>query len=216
MAPYSQVHPSNGHVLTFVNNVHANQGLPTIAKINPDDFHEAKDWFTPKHDTIIAIANTDTQTLPTQDSNTTVSSPKIIPIPKFLVPLFIHCGSPQNILETYQIFQTKFYSKITNAALATNTKYIQDFLLVASGHDATPDNGVGHHASQLAIDLTIVTLDAIIVQWANNQFGGMWHIAAMPDTHLAQCTTAATTTQTPHKSYQRHTEHPTQHKYPHE
>jgi len=47
VAPYSQVHPLNGHILVFVNDVHANQGLPTIAQLNPDGFHKAKDWFMP-------------------------------------------------------------------------------------------------------------------------------------------------------------------------
>ncbi len=105
-----------------------------------------------------------------------VHTPKIIPIPLFLVPFFINGGKTRTTIDTLQSFQQKF---LLNASpeLLQNTKYILHFLLAATSYDASQDITVQPPTSQLAIQMEALPFNPVLTHWATNQFVGLWQIA---------------------------------------
>jgi len=103
-----------------------------------------------------------------------VHSPKIIPIPLFLVPFFVNGGKPLTVINMLMAFQQKFLSN-TNLELSQHTKHILHFLLAATGHDTSTTTRPP--TSQLAIQLEALPFDQVLTHWATNQFARLWQIA---------------------------------------
>jgi len=90
VVPFGHQHKNNGQPLAFVDKATGNTGLPMIAKLLPLDFGAACDWL---HLTVMAVLTANAQqvqALPMMGDNAFQNSPKIIPIPLFLVPFFVN------------------------------------------------------------------------------------------------------------------------------
>jgi len=82
VAPYGLTHPLNGHILAFINDVHANKGLPTLVAVNPEEFHKTKDWFPPHHATLMYTNHTQKSSL-SPKATTPYCHPKSSPSQSF-------------------------------------------------------------------------------------------------------------------------------------
>ncbi len=182
VVPFGHQHPNTGNILAFINEATGGAGLPTIAKLTPLDFGPARDWL---HPTVTDIMNADAgqiQVLQVTEENTFQSTPKIIPIPLFLVPFFLNRGNPMTAIQGFQAFYTLFTT--AEDSIKNCTRHIFNFLLIASGHDDTQEFEP-EPASQLAIQVEALQLDPVLGHWAINQFGGIWQIANLHDATIA-------------------------------
>jgi len=64
--------------------------------------------------------------LPLLEDNTLVQVSKIIPLPMFLVPLFMNEGKPSNAVATFQTFVNEFFQAAPNV-IKKYMQYIFDF-----------------------------------------------------------------------------------------
>jgi len=168
-------HPNTGHTLAFCNDAANESDLPPLLKLTTNDFAATQAWFCPD---LVKIMNTDTThttVLPVPDGDSITNTAKIIPIPLFLVPLFINGGTPRNATATFQAFYDDFYEKAPNE-MKNQTQYILNFLHAAAGFDvSSPDTN--SPPSQLALETETLTWDPILYQWALNRFGGIMQLA---------------------------------------
>jgi len=94
-ALYGQTHPNKGHMIRFLSDTTLGYGMPPIIKLNTKDFNDAKLWFHLELSTIQNALEQHIQVLPVPKNLAMVHTPKLIPIPLFLVPFFIKGGSPE-------------------------------------------------------------------------------------------------------------------------
>ncbi len=118
--------------------------------------------------------------LPLLEDNTMVQVPKIIPLPTFLVPLFMNKGKPRSAVASFQAFVDKFFQEAPNT-IKKYMQYIFDYLLAASGFEDDEDNN--DMTSQLAIHMEEMELNPVMMQWASTHFGSVEKIA----THHKKC-----------------------------
>jgi len=104
---------------------------------------------------------------------------KVVPLPIFLVPLFITGGTPFNAIEALQAFMDKFVEKTTKH-LMDHVNFIYNFLRAAMGFNKAQDN-TENPESQLTIKTTDLDLDDILMQWALTHFGGILQMAQLHD-----------------------------------
>jgi len=134
--------------------------------------------------------------------NSLQSSPKIIPIPLFLVPFFLNKGNHMTAIQGLQAFYTLF--AFAEDSVKNGTRHIFNFLLIAAGYDDTQEFEP-ELASQLAIQLEELQLDPVLGHWAINQFGGIWQIANLHDATMVAATKQPPRLQViPPKRYSHH------------
>jgi len=138
-------------------------------KLEVYKFEEAQGWFYPKIKSIMNV--TDARTVvDLPEDNATVHISKIIPLPTFLVPLFMNKGQPQSTVASFQAFMDEVFEAATNL-IKKYTQYIFDFLLAASG--SKDDNDQKDMVSQLAISIEEVELNPTMMQWASTHFSSV-------------------------------------------
>jgi len=152
--------------LAFVNDADPATELPLILKLTPNDFADTQAWFCPELDTIMNMDTTRMTVLPVPDGDSIINTAKVIPIPLFLVPLFINGGHPRNAAATIQAFHDEFYVSAP-VDMQQKTQYIFNFLRAAAGFDMSNTN-TDIPPSQLALDTKALTWDPILYQWALN------------------------------------------------
>jgi len=189
VVPFGHQHRNNGQPLAFVDEATGNTGLPMIAKLSPLDFGAARDWLHPTVTAVLTANAQQVQVLPVTGDNSFQSSPKIIPIPLFLVPFFVNNGDHMTAIQGFQRFYTLFAT--AEDSVKTCTRHIFNFLLIATGYVEIQEFEP-QPASQLAIQMEELQLDPVLAHWATNQFGGIWQIANLHD-----ATRAATEKQPP-------------------
>jgi len=188
-------HPNKGHTLAFVNDADQDTELPPILKLTPNDFADTQAWFCPDLGTIMNTDTTHTTVLPVPEGDSIINTAKIIPIPLFLVPLFINGGHPRNAAAMVQAFHDDFYAQAP-IAMQQQTQYILNFLCAAAGFDVSNANTAAP-PSQLALETEYLTWDPILYQWALNRFGGILQIARHADNTSNDTTSANATTRSP-------------------
>jgi len=80
------VHPQKGKTIGFLGDTNPGYGVPPIVHLATKDFDKEKPWFHPELATLHDAHSKLVQTLPIPEKSAMVHSPKIIPIPLFLVP----------------------------------------------------------------------------------------------------------------------------------
>jgi len=146
-----------------------------LLKLTPTDFVESQAWLCPDLCKIMNTDTTNTTILPVPDGDNITKTAKVIPIPLFLVPLFINGGHLCNATATFQAFFDNFYEKAP-VERKQQTTYILSFLQAAAGFDVSI-NDTTAPPSQLSLDTECLQCDPILYQLALNQFGGIMHIA---------------------------------------
>jgi len=125
-----------------------------------------------------------TQVLPIFDSDECILATRVVPLPIFLVPLFINGGTPFNTIKALQAFMDKFVEKTTKQ-LTDHVKFIFNLLRAATGFNEAQDNAENPE-SQLTIKTTNLDLDDILMQWALTHFGGILQMAQLHDNQLKE------------------------------
>ena len=166
-------------VVAFKNDASIDSGIPKIITIYEDEFLDPKFYFVPS---IVAIMKTDGSeetALPVPENEDSIKMSKLIPIPKFLVELFLNDGLPPNVIQAFQMFYERFF-ETASAELQEKTQYIADFLQTACGFDESQGEEE-ENTSQLAIQAEEIQPDPVMGQWALNHFGGIMQLAAYHD-----------------------------------
>jgi len=179
--PYGHTHPSKGKTIAFLGDPTPGYGVPPIVQLDTKDFDDAKPWFHPELASLSEAHARQGQVLPVPETAAMVHSPKIIPIPLFLVPFFLQGGKPKSAIDTLNNYQQKFLVNAT-LELAENTRHILHFLLAATGYDASQDTNTKPPTSQLAVEMEPLKFDLVLTHWATNQFAGLWQIARVYNT----------------------------------
>jgi len=91
--PFSYSHKNNGDTVAFCGDTAGNQMFPKIVKLEEYDLEEAQEWLHPKIQVIMNVMDAKSVLLLSED-DMVVQVPKIIPLPTFLVPLFMNEGHP--------------------------------------------------------------------------------------------------------------------------
>jgi len=110
-APFEHYHPNDGNILAFVQDTFKESGLPAIHKIPINMFEGAKEWFHPNMKTIMNKDPADCDVLPVPEDKDMVKTSMIVPIPIFLVPLFMNDGNPKHLVDMFQHFYHAFFKK---------------------------------------------------------------------------------------------------------
>jgi len=71
--------------------------FPRIMKLDECNFRKVCSWFYPKIETIVIVTD-EKKVLLLPEGNATVQVSKIIPLPTFLVALFMNEGKPQSVV----------------------------------------------------------------------------------------------------------------------
>jgi len=150
-----------------------NKGFPKIIKLEDNNFAVAQDY---SHSNIFAVMNITgcmevVQVLEGADS---VLTAKIIPLPIYLVPLFINGGKPLTVIAALQVFMENFY-KTAPVAIKAWAHYILNFLWSATGCAGSSDQD--GPVSQLAINMEEIKPDPIMLTWAIMPFSSIHQIA---------------------------------------
>jgi len=154
--------------------------FPKIMKFDEYDFGKAHSWFYPKIKTIMNVLD-EKKVLPLLDGNATVQVSKIIPLPTFLVPLFMNEGISQPTVASFQVFVDDFFQAASNT-IKKYMQYIFYYLLAASGSkDEEDQNGM---ISQLAINMGEMELNPVMLQWASTHFSSIEKIADQHDKQI--------------------------------
>jgi len=184
-ASFGTQHPNEDDVLAFKNDTNEqSKDFPQIVKIDSMDWYEATYWLHPNQ-TIIETTNAQySQVISLSASSAGVNTSKIIPIPLFLVSFFMNGGFPRSALATCQAFHTIIFHNASND-LQHHLKHVRNFLLVAAGAEAHPQDATKLPVSQLAIKMEIVPLDQVIQPWAEHQLSKITPAAAAFDARKA-------------------------------
>ncbi len=205
--PYGHTHPSKGKTIAFLGDPTPDYGVPPIVWLDMKDFDDAKPWFHPELASLSEAHARQGQVLPIPKTVAMVDSPKIIPIPLFLVPFFMQGGKPKLAIDTLNNYQQKFLVNAT-PELAENTRHILHFLLAATGYDASQDTNTKPPTNQLAVKMEPLKFDPVLTHWATNQFAGLWQIARVYDTkHSNRNPTNQTQNNTNSRPKQRQQQH---------
>jgi len=177
---FGHPHPLQRQVFAFVNDSKTVTGIPTLVKLEMEDFDGTQKWVQTVVPDIMNVIGGTAQVvaLPMKDFEK-VNTVRFVPIPLFLVLTFLNDGNPRSAVDMYQVFFDDFFEKAPQEMQA-NTEYILDFLTAAAGFDEEtedPDDPL----SQLSVLMEEVVLDSIILQWAVIQFGGIKEIVALQD-----------------------------------
>ena len=148
-------------------------GFPTIIKLTKSDFEGISTWPHPDTSDIMNAVVNPPKVLPLPEIANSIKTTKFIPIPLFLVPMFLNQKRGLTTVAAFQEFYD-FYEK-ASSDMQINTQYIFHFLWAATGYDATNEQDKVP-TSQLAVSMEEVALDSIITQWASSQFGGIKHM----------------------------------------
>jgi len=90
--------------MAFCNDADPNSELPMLLTLTPNDFADLQAWFCPDLCKIMSTDTTNTTILPIPDGDSITTTAKVIPIPLFLVPLFINSGHLCNAMATFPAF----------------------------------------------------------------------------------------------------------------
>jgi len=93
---------------------------------------------SPKHGTLLSKDPADYDVLPVLEERDIVRTSQIIPIPIFMVPLFMNKGKLKHPVDMFQHFYDVFFKKAP-PSLKEWTQHIHDFLLAAMGYDKSYD-----------------------------------------------------------------------------
>ncbi len=174
--PFEYYHPNDGNILAFVHDMFKGNGLPVVHKIPINMFEGAKEWFHLNMETIMSKDPADCDVLPVLEDKDMVKTSMIIPIPIFLVPLFMNEGKPKHPVDIFQHFYHVFFKKAP-LSLKDRTQHIHDFLLAATGYDESYDEAEPP-CSQLAIRTSDLRVDSILFEWGTKQFGEIQELAS--------------------------------------
>jgi len=120
---YGQTHPNKGHIIGFLGDTTLGYGVPPIVKLDTKDFDDAKPWFHLEMDTIQKAQEQHQQVLPpVPEGSAMVQTPKLIPVPLFLMPFFINGRKPRTAINTLHSYQHQFLNNAT-LELAQNTRF---------------------------------------------------------------------------------------------
>jgi len=125
VVPFSYSHKNSGDTITFCRDTKDDGIFPKIVKLDEYDFGEACNIIHPDIKTIMNVTD-GRAVLPLPDDNTLVKVAKIIPLPTFLVPLFMNEGKPRNAVTMFQTFVDEFFQAAPNI-MKKYTQYIFDF-----------------------------------------------------------------------------------------
>ncbi len=151
-----------------------------IVKLEEDDFAEARGWFYLKIKSMMNVMDAK-GVLQLPDDNSMVKVSKVIPLPTFLVPLFMNEGRPRLVVASFQAFVDEFF-EVAPSTIKKYTRYIFDFLLAASGSEDKEDHD--EMVSQLVIDMEEMELNPVIMQWASTHFSMVEKIALQHDKRM--------------------------------
>jgi len=122
VVPFSYSHKNNGDTITFCGDTTEKQLFPKIVKLDEYEFEEAREW---QHPEIKAIMNiTDSKTvLELLGEDPVVQVSKIIPLPTFLVLLFMNEGHPRSAVASFQSFVDDFFQSSPQASQKLHAIY---------------------------------------------------------------------------------------------
>jgi len=133
VVPFSYSHKNNGDTIAFCGDTTDKDIFPKIVKLEEYDFEEACNHVHPEIKAIMNVTD-GREVLSLPEDNAMVEVSKIIPLPTFLVPLFMNEGEPRNAVSSFQTFVDEFFQAAPNI-IKKYTQYIFDFLLAASGSE---------------------------------------------------------------------------------
>jgi len=181
--PFCFKHDHDGHILAFYNDAEQQGGIPQIVQLQEKAFGDPKEWTCP--DLAAALhAKDNIQVLPVFDTDERICTTKVVPLPNFLVPLFINRGNPFNAIAALQVFTDEFVANTTKE-LTDHLQYIYNFLRAATGFNEAQEDAENPE-SQLTIEITAIELDDLLMQWAINHFGGILQMAQLHDTRMME------------------------------
>jgi len=180
VVPFSYSHKNDGDTIAFCGDTTEKQLFPRIVKLDEYELEEAREW---QHPEINAIMNiTDSKTvLELLGEDPVVQVSKIIPLPTFLVPLFMNEGHPRSAVASFQSFVDDFFQAAPKQ-VKNYTQYIFDYLLAASGSEDDDEEKV--KSSQLAINMADIEFNPVLMQWASTHFSSVEKIAAQHDKRI--------------------------------
>ncbi len=169
------------HVLAFCNDAEQQDGIPKIVQLQLEAFRDPKEWTCLDLSTVLHVKD-NTQVLPMFDMDERTSTSKVVPLPVFLVPLFMNGGTLFNAITALQAFTDEFVAKTTKE-LTDHLQFIYNFLRAATGFNKAQED-VENPESQLTIKTKDLELDDLLMQWAINHFGGILQMAQLHDTRM--------------------------------
>jgi len=178
IVPLTHNHKLQTQTLAFINEEQKETGFPIVVKLMKEDFETVERWSHPDTQEIMNIVVRNKKVLPLPEVSDTVKTTKFIPIPLFLVPMFLERKRGLSAVEAFQAFYD--YFEKASSDVRQSTEFIYNFLLAAAGFDS---NSMFNNVpvSQLAVSMDEVGLDSIITHWASSQFGGIKHIAGIQE-----------------------------------
>ncbi len=180
VVPFSYSHKNNRDTIAFCGDTEGRNFFPKIMRLDEDDFVEARNRFHPEIKAIMNVTD-GKKVLPPTDDNTMVQVSKVIPLPTFLVPLFMNEGKTRSAVAAFQAFIDEFFQEAPNT-IKKYTQYIFDFLLAASGSE---DEEVSDNmTSQMAIHMEEMELNPVLMQWASTHFSSVEKIATQHEKQI--------------------------------
>jgi len=155
--------------VAFKNDASIDSRILKIITIHKVEFLDLKFYFVPSIMAIMKMDGSEETTLPVPENEDSIKMSKLIPIPKFLVELFLNEGLPLNAIQAFQMFYEHFF-ETASAELQEKTQYIADFLQMACGFDESQGEEE-ENTSQLAIQTEEIQPDPVMGQWVLNHFG---------------------------------------------
>jgi len=112
------------------------------------------------------------------EDSTVVQVSEIIPLPTFLVSLFMNKGHPWAAVVPFNHLWMTFSKQ--HLSKSKNTQYIFNFLLAATGSE--DDDDEKDKTSQLAINME--EINPVMMQWASTHFSSVEKIASQHDKRI--------------------------------
>ncbi len=166
-------------MLAFCNDAEQQGGIPKIVQLQLQAFGDPKEWTCLDLSTVLH-GKDNTQVLPMFDTDERIITSKVVPLPVFLVPLFMNGGTPFNAIMALQAFTDEFVATTTKE-LTDHLQFIYNFLRAATGFNEVQEDAENPE-SQLTIKTMDLELDDLLMQWAINHFGGILQMAQLHDT----------------------------------
>jgi len=174
---FSYSHKNSGDMIMFCGDTKDKNIFPKIMKLDEEEFGEACGRFHLKIKAIMNVTNTK-KVLQLLEDIEMVQVAKIIPLPNFLVPLFMNKGKPQSAIASFQAFVDEFFEGAPNI-LKKYMQYIFDYLLASAGSEDDENHDI--MKSQLAINMEEMELNPVLMQWASAHFSSVEKIATQHD-----------------------------------
>ena len=181
VVPFSYSHKKNGDTIAFCGDTEGKNIFPRIMKLDEDDFGEAHNRIHPEIKAIMNVTD-GKKVLPLPDDNTMVQVSKVIPLPTFLVPLFMNEGKTRSTVASFQAFVDEFFQEAPNT-IKKYMQYIFDFLLAASGSEEGKEDG-DNMTSRMVIHMEEMELNPVMMQWASTNFSSMEKIATQHEKRI--------------------------------